>query len=43
MEAAAAADPDVADFVTRTRDFYGTWSAEYAASGEDVFATGCGW
>lgn len=43
MAAAAAADEDVADFVTRARDFYGTWLAEYQAAGPEVFAEGCGW
>ena len=43
MSAAAASDPDVADFVTRAADFYQTWLDEYEASGADVFAKGCGW
>ncbi len=43
MAAAVAADADVADFVTRARDFYGTWLAEYQAAGPEVFAEGCGW
>lgn len=44
MAAAVAADPDVADFVTRARDWAGTWAAELAASdGDAMWATGCGW
>jgi len=43
MAEAAAADPDVADFVARARDFYGSWLEAYLAAGDDVFATGCGW
>lgn len=42
MNAAAASDPDVADFQTRAKDFYQTWLDEYEAAG-DVFAKGCGW
>lgn len=43
MAEAAAADPDVADFVARARDFYGTWLEEYESAGPEVFAEGCGW
>lgn len=43
MADAAAADADVADFLTRARDFYATWLAEYESAGPDVFAEGCGW
>jgi hypothetical protein len=43
MAEAAAADPDVADFVTRTRDFWPTWKAELQAAGPDLMARGCGW
>ena len=43
MRDAAAADPEVADFVNRASDFYQTWLAEYQARGADVFAQGCGW
>jgi hypothetical protein len=43
MTAAAAADPDVADFVARAQDFYAAWLETYEAAGPDVFATGCGW
>ena len=43
MAAAIAADPDVADFVTRARDFGPTWLAEYNAAGDDLWERGCGW
>lgn len=43
MARAAAADPDVADFVARARDFYGSWLEAYEAAGDDLFAAGCGW
>ena len=43
MEAAAAQDEDVADFVTRAEDWYETWLAEYAAAGGDLWEVGCGW
>lgn len=43
MAAAAAADPDVADLVTRANDWYGTWSAEVAAAPDDMWDVGCGW
>ena len=43
MQEAAAADPEVADFVARARDFYAAWLEAYEAAGEDVFAQGCGW
>ena len=43
MQDAAEKDPDVADFVTRAQDFYGTWLEEYQSASEDVFAAGCGW
>ena len=41
MQDAAAADPEIADFVAHARDLYGTWLAEYQAAG-DAFARGCG-
>ena len=43
MAAAAEADADVADFVTRANDWYGTWLAEYQAAGDDLWEVGCGW
>ncbi len=43
MTAAAAEDPDVADFVTRAEDWYDTWTAEVAAAGDDMWEVGCGW
>lgn len=43
MKAAAAADPDVADFVNRTQDFWGTWTETFEAAGDDLYPRGCGW
>lgn len=44
MRAAAEADADVADFVRRASDFWGTWREAFdAAGGEAVYAIGCGW
>jgi hypothetical protein len=43
MQAAAAADPELADFVARTQDFLGLWLEELQAAGDDLFARGCGW
>ena len=43
MAAAAAAHPDVADFLTRARDWYPTWLEEYQAAGDDLWERGCGW
>ena len=43
MVAAAAEDPDVADFRNRAFDFYGTWLVELEAAGDDMWARGCGW
>jgi hypothetical protein len=43
MEAAAATDPDVADFVYRANNWLDTWSEAYAASGDDLWERGCGW
>lgn len=43
MQAAASADPDVADFAVRARDFWGTWLAELKENGKDIYARGCGW
>ena len=46
MNAAAAADPEVADFAdfaARTQDFWGSWLEDYEAAGDDLHARGCGW
>jgi ABC-type sugar transport system substrate-binding protein len=43
MAQAAAADPLIADFVTRARDFWPAWNAEMKAAGADLMARGCGW
>ncbi len=40
---AAAADPEVADFVVRARDFWKYWFEEYGAAGDTLYARGCGW
>ena len=40
---AADADADVADFVARANDWFPTWSQALAASGDDLWAEGCGW
>lgn len=43
MRQAAAQDEDVADFVQRAKNFWGTWLREYFAAGSDLFERGCGW
>ncbi len=43
MQDAAAADPDVADFVYRASDWYTTWLEEFEAAGDDYWERGCGW
>ena len=43
MAHAAARDADIADFVTRARDFWNTWYDEYQNAGPDLFQRGCGW
>jgi hypothetical protein len=43
MQAAMAADPDVADFVKRAKDFWNWLSIESETQGEDYFDRGCGW
>ncbi len=43
MADAAARDPEIADFVTRARDFWQTWYDAFQAAGSDLFARGCGW
>ena len=43
MASAAAADPDIADFVKRAKDFWPTWTQELADAPDGFFAKGCGW
>ncbi len=43
MTAAASADPEIADFVTRAKDFWTYWMAENDKAGTGYFALGCGW
>ncbi len=43
MQEAAAADPEVADFVMRAHNFWGYWFDEYQAAGATLYARGCGW
>lgn len=43
MAAAAENDPDVAEFVRHTEDFWGTWAETYDAVEGDLYAQGCGW
>jgi len=43
MADAAANDPDVADFATRTVDWWDHWFKEIAHAPKDFFAQGCGW
>lgn len=43
MAEAAASDAELADFVDRTQDFWGTWNDAYADAGDDLYARGCGW
>jgi hypothetical protein len=43
MAALIASDPVVADFVERTKDFWGTWFQVLADAPSDFFAIGCGW
>ncbi len=43
MEEAAGNDTDVADFVQRAEDWHAAWLAELEASGDDLWAQGCGW
>lgn len=43
LQAAAADDPDVADFVARTDDWFAAWLDEWQEQGEDAFPIGCGW
>ena len=43
MEAAAADDAVIADFVRRTDDWFGTWSEAVANAPADQWERGCGW
>ena len=43
MTEAAALDADLADFLTRAKNFWPTWFAEYLAAGDDLYIQGCGW
>lgn len=43
MTRAAAADPEIADFVRRTRNFWGAWFEAQEQAGPDLFVHGCGW
>lgn len=43
MTAAAATDPDVADFATRAQDQWVYWGQALAEADDDFFAQGCGW
>lgn len=43
MSEVAASDPDVAEFVRHTEDFWATWTETYEAAGDDLYARGCGW
>ncbi len=43
MTAAAASDPELADFVARTQDFWKLWGQEFRAAGSGLYARGCGW
>ncbi len=43
MQRAASEDPEIADFVRRTRDFWPSWFQAQEDAGWDYFARGCGW
>jgi hypothetical protein len=43
MREAAAHDPELADFVARTEEFWDHWFRAYDEAGDDLFARGCGW
>lgn len=43
MNAAAQADPDVAEFQYRGLNYFEAWSSEYEAAGDDLWERGCGW
>jgi hypothetical protein len=43
MQDAVAHDADVADFVPRAQDFWGTWFQALQDAPQDIYAVGCGW
>ncbi len=43
MKAAAAADPQVADFIDRAGNFWAAWLKELGKAGKDLYKRGCGW
>ncbi len=43
MKDAAAADPQVADFVARAQNFWPAWIKAFQEAGEDLYKRGCGW
>jgi hypothetical protein len=43
MQAAAAEDAELADFVYRARDWQAAWIETYAEAGDDLWDVGCGW
>ena len=43
MTEAAAVDEDVADLLTRARDFWATWVDEFNNTPDDYWERGCGW
>lgn len=40
---AAVADAEVADFVSRAKNFWNAWLQEYQKAGKDLYKRGCGW
>ena len=43
MEEAMTTDPDLADFITRTGDWWSYWYDTLSTAPDDFFAQGCGW
>ena len=43
MQEAASADPEIADFVRRAKDFWPSWAEAAEDAGPDYYARGCGW
>ncbi len=43
MAQAASADPEIADFLARAKDFWPAWLDENNKAGPDYFKIGCGW
>ena len=43
MQRAASEDPELADFVRRAKDFWGSWLEASDEAGPDYYARGCGW